>query len=113
MAKLGFLASSDSCTEVRGESERFMTHFCLVLSLKLIHVWLGMVHVWLSASVGAVDTEGMVNAGAGAVGAGVVVVLLMVLDVVLELLGGRFCECPLKDETWPVLSRFAEPLVKL
>ena len=50
--------------------------------------------------------------GAGAMGAAGVVELLLALDVVLGLLGGRICECLLK-ETWPMLSRFAEPLVKL
>ena len=36
----------------------------------MIHVLLGLVHAWMGASVGAVDTEGVITAGAGAVGAG-------------------------------------------
>ena len=49
--------------------------------------------MWLNASVGA---EGVVTVGAGAMGAAGVVKLLQALDVVLELLDGRFCDCLLK-----------------
>ena len=52
--------------------------------------------MWLGASVGAVGTESVVTVGAGAIGATGVVELPLALDVVLELLDGRFCECPLK-----------------
>ena len=56
--------------------------------------------------------EHVVTVGARAMGAVGVVELLLALDVVLELLDGRFCECPLK-EIWPMLLIFAKPLVKL
>ena len=74
-----------------------MTHFCLVLSVVLKHVLLGLVHVKLDATEGAV---GVVTVGAGAVGGGAVDVLLLALYEVLEQVAERFCECPLKDETW-------------
>ena len=59
-----------------------------------------------------VGAEDVVIVGAESMGAaGVVVELPLPLDVVLEL-DGRFCEWMLK-ETWPMLLRFSEPLVKL
>ena len=110
MAKFGPLVSRDSCTEVWGMLERLMAHFHLVLSVVVIHVWLDLVHVKLDATEGAV---GVVTVGAEAVGAEVVGVLPLVLDKVIEQVAQRLCECPLKDETWPMLSKLAEPLVKL
>ena len=70
-----------------------MTHFYLLLVVELIHVSLGLVHEWLGASEGAGAAEGMVTVHAGAMGAAGVDELPLALDVVLELLNGRFCDC--------------------
>ena len=66
--------------------------------------------VWLGATAGPVGAEDVVSVGAGAMGAVRVVELPLALDVVLELLVGRFRKCPLKV-IWPMLSKFSEHLM--
>ena len=45
--------------------------------------------MWLGATEGAVGAKGVATKGVGAMGVAGVVELLLALDIVLELLGGR------------------------
>ena len=93
MAKLGPLASRDSCAGVRGVLDRMITHFCLVLS-ELIHVRLELLRLWLGATEGVGGAKVMGAEGAGAMGSAGVEGLLLALNLVQELLDGK-CECQL------------------
>ena len=107
--KFGPFASKEYCAGVSGVLERLMTHF-LVVSVESIHIWPELVQVWLGTTEGA---QVVLGEGVEAMGAARAVELPLVLDMVLELLVGRF-KCLLK-EPWLelILLRFEEPLVKL